>query len=620
MRTFSEILEIVMELPKEAMMGFKRLISTTKDNNQDTSTPAGAPLMGMDLLEKLGIPQIIDEVLGEPHTPLSLLKRNKEKEEKNRVNPSTGIVLAVLIADMISKPREVTRIYKIRDIAEKWHFFEILGIDPSKLNDDKILRSLGKVGLRGEIMNEILMKLTLKTGEEFDIPLDRVLLDSTVMELTGEFEKVTKIQPGRSLNAISQLITSLLVASNSKIPIGGFVFPGNTNDATTLPAAVDIINEIIPKVKQNSCVELIMDRIYITAKNVLFMRDNKKIKINWLGPLKSGLSEKKFRDLVSKGYEEKWWNKIEYRSKKEIERNEEPCLESFEARWVMTDKVKPELEDGQKRRPKGSIKNIEAEVRCIVYRDAKTAALEKANRAKRKDKLELELKDFSTKINKRNLKELKDCETRLDKVLMRYASLQECITFRLDEISETIIFEWEWNEEAYTELEKYDGVFALLTEYSPEEKNSNELIGLYRGRNEIEMNFRDLKGILELERLFLQEPERIEGYIFLKILAYYVLAFLRWYSSDKCNVKMTERTIQNSLGDINIIEGEFCASGITFCGVTGDSQFCKIIREEFKLSDPYQLIRELNQNSLDNFKIWVSKWHKEWDLEQNGIR
>ena len=132
------------------------------------------------------------------------------------------------------------------------------------------------------------------------------------------------------------------------------------------------------------------------------------------------------------------------------------------------------------------------------------------------------------------------------------------------------------------------------------------------------MNFRDLKGILELERVFIQEPERIDAYIFLKIIAYFVLSFLRWYVNEKCNAKTTESKIQNSFGDINIIEGELSPTGITFCEITGDSQFCKIIRDSLGLSNPYSVTRELNAKNIEKFRKWLCNWHVNWLLEQKS--
>lgn len=86
---------------------------------------------------------------------------------------------------------------------------------------------------------------------------------------------------------------------------------------------------------------------------------------------------------------------------------------------------------------------------------------------------------------------------------------------------------WTWDEDAYTGQKRYDGVFAMLTNHPQEDVSANEILCRYRDRNEVEMDFRGLKGLLDLERIFMQIPERIDAYLFTKVLDYFVLAFLR---------------------------------------------------------------------------------------------
>ncbi len=80
---------------------------------------------------------------------------------------------------------------------------------------------------------------------------------------------------------------------------------------------------------------------------------------------------------------------------------------------------------------------------------------------------------------------------------------------------------------AFVEEEKYDGLFALLTNYTIEQVNSNQLVRKYRGRDQIEVDFKEMKGLLQLERILFQKPERIDTYIFLKVIALFVLTFMR---------------------------------------------------------------------------------------------
>ncbi|MEW6663329.1 MAG: hypothetical protein ACOY9Y_05670 [Bacillota bacterium] len=106
-----------------------------------------------------------------------------------------------------------------------------------------------------------------------------------------------------------------------------------------------------------------------------------------------------------------------------------------------------------------------------------------------------------------------------------------------------VLLSWTWDEDACVRQKRYDGVFAFLTNHLQDEVSANEMLCRYRDRNQIEMNFRDLKGLLDLERIFMQIPERIDAYLFVKVLAYFVLAFLRWYAEEHGYGKITESKI-----------------------------------------------------------------------------
>jgi len=117
--------------------------------------------------------------------------------------------------------------------------------------------------------------------------------------------------------------------------------------------------------------------------------------------LKMGLSEKEVRRLIDEAGEQRKWEPINYRSTKEERGKIEPPLTAFESRWTLKEKIKPNLEPGQKRRPKGSIQTVEIEVRCVFYRHQGNAENEKGRREAEKARLDEELKDFNSKLNKR---------------------------------------------------------------------------------------------------------------------------------------------------------------------------------------------------------------------------
>jgi transposase len=609
------ILEKISLLPKKAREDFIKLL---KINTKSKSYIGGVILVGMYLLELLGVPQLIDNILGEENKKIKELKESHKNNPNNPPIPSTGIVLCLVIADMIAHPEGLTRIYKIEEAAERWNTAKLMGIEPRLLNDDRILRALSSIGKKPELMKEILYSLTINTSKKFKIPLNRFFMDTTVVELDGEYKNTPKVMPGRGTNSFSQLIVSMVITATSKLPIGFDILPGKTADVSTFKN----VFKDIEKVAYEDEIEIIADRAYGSAENIIFLEEksSEKKKYKFIFPLKTGTSKKLFREKVEEIYKVSGFKTITYRSSKE-EKKDKDCdvidypLSAYETTWEFTEKIRPDLPKG-KRCPKGSIKSKQITVRCIIYKNKLKAEREKLNREKTRDKLEENLKDIKSKLNKRNLKKLEDCNKKVKTLINKYASLKEFINIKLWETTDEIInIEWNWNEDLFKEEEKFDGTFALVTNHENDKKTANDVIISYRERNQIEMNFRDLKGILDLEEMYINLPERIDAYVFLKVLACFVLTFLKFYTKEHGQIKTSEKKIQKELGELLVSEITVSPLEIPFYTTGNETTLTKFIRESFELPDPMEVVKELNEDIFECIDIDINSWYEKWKID-----
>ena len=593
------------------------LCSQLGNSETQEASPAGAILMGVYMLDYVGFPRYIDEILGEAHTSIEQLKAHYQtiKVPEKPLKPSTGIIASLLVADMVARPRHLTPAYKFEEMAEQWRTGPLLGINPSLLNDDRIGRALSAIGAKTETMEEVLFKMVMDAGKKAGIPLNKFILDTTVLELDGKFKDADKIVPGRGKNSFAQLIVSLVIASGSRVPVGFGVLAGNTNDATTLPA----VYETVSRIADEGSVEFLMDRIYPTPSNVLFLKEREQERmVYWVSPLKMGLSKKKVRQLIDEAYQKEQWKPISYRSTKEKKANTVPPLSAFESTWTLTEKSKPELEPGQKRRPKGSIKTTEIEVRCVFYRHEVQAERERQNRVEKQEQLELALLGFSTKLNKRQYQELAYCQNKLAELLKSYSGVKQFVQYNLSQADNgSITFAWSWQESALAEELKHDGTFALLTNYTPKQVNANQLVTKYRSRDEVEVDFKQMRGLLDLERVLYQRPERIDSYVFLKVIALFVLTFMRAYAKQE-GVKATEKEIQESMGNMLLVENNIMPLEMKTYGVARDSELIQLFRKIFSLPEPQTLIRVLNEAEIARVDEYVRKWHEEWIQKQKA--
>lgn len=593
-------------LPKEV---HKEVFNNLKISETFEATPSGAILIGMYILEYLGFPQYIDDILGIEHTTIAQLKNhynNKEETEPPMI-PSPGIVLSLMAADIIACPSTITPVYKYVEMAAQWHTGPLLGIDPSLLNDDRIGRMMSMAGADHETLQEVLYTMLVNAGKKSHIPLSKFILDTTLLQLDGEFKNAPKVVPGRGNRSFAQLIVSLVVASGSRMPVGFSVLAGNTSDSSTLPD----IYETVDRIADDGPVEFLMDRIYPTPSNILFLERQKNDRVvYWVSPLKAGLSEKRFRDLVDEAYEENMFKPVEYRSQKEIKADIKPPLTAFETVWTLTETIKPQLEAGRKRRPKGSIQKVSIDVRCVIYRHEINAQREKKNRELKKEELTQALFEYTTKLNKRKYCNIKYCENKLSELLKKYACLNSFIKYNLFQSDKgSIDFSWTFDEVAFVEEEKYDGLFALLTNYTIEQVNSNQLVRKYRGRDQIEVDFKEMKGLLQLERILFQKPERIDTYIFLKVIALFVLTFMR-AQAEQNGIHKTVKDIKEDMGNVIISETRILPIEMKAYGIGRDTDLNKMFRRMFSLPDPVDLIKILIDSEKSRIDEYVINWYK----------
>lgn len=580
------------------------------------AAPAGAILMGMYILEYVGFPRYIDELLEEKHTTIEELRRhyqNRTKLEAPMI-PSTGILISLMASDMIACPRNITRSYQYVEMATQWQTGPMLGIEPHLLTDDRLGRAMSRVGDDSKTMEEVLFHLIMESGKKAGIPLNRFIIDTTLLELDGKFKDAEKVVPGRGTNSFSQLLVSLIVASGSRLPVGFNVLAGNTNDASTLPAAYQNINRIADE----GAVEILMDRIYPTPSNILFLQEKQSERmVYWISPLKMGLSEKRVREVIDKANQEEKWAPIKYRSTREIKADIATPLTAFESTWVLKETIKPELKEGQTRRPKGSSQTVEIETRCVFYRHAAQAEQDKKNREKQIEKLQNELQEFSGKLNRRNLRDLTVSQKKLDQLLKEHAGARKFVACSLiQNANDALVLTWEWNDTDIAQEENYDGIFALLTNYSSKQVGMNQLVSKYRSRDQIEVDFKEMKGLLDLERILYHRSERIECYVFIKVISLFVLTFLRSMIGLE-GVKTTEKNLQESMGDMLIVENVIEPMGLKNYAIGRDTELNRRLRARFQLPDPVELIRVLNDAEYNKVDEYVQKYYDSKKIIRN---
>ena len=272
--------------------------------------------------------------------------------------------------------------------------------------------------------------------------------------------------------------------------------------------------------------------------------------------------------------------------------------------------IKPELQPGQKRPPKGSIKTVEIAVRCVYYRHELNAKRERENRQLKVERLEKSLQELRGKFNKWDYRDFEFCEKKLSKLLNSYIDVKEFVKCDISQTSEGVIsLVWSWDYEGIQLEAEYDGIFALLTNYTEKQVNKNKLITKYRNRDEVEVDFKEMKGLLDLERILFQRPERIDTYVFIKVIAYFVLTFMRAHA-EREGIKTTVKSIQESMGDMLLVENQILPLELKSYGVARDTELNRLFRKLFSLPDPLETIKILGETEIAKVDDYVQKWYE----------
>lgn len=580
----------------EVLEEFTKQIDIVKDHKE---SPMGAIFMGIHILEHLGFPRYIDELLGEEHTPIEQLRNhyNNKPVLGESMMPSTGIILSLMVADMFARPRYIDSSRRFEEIGQNWKTGPLLGIDPSLLSDERIGKVMDDVGGDLKIMEDALYSLIGEAG----ISLNKFGLGSIMLELDEESEDAAEQAFGHGENSFCKHSVSLLISSDLKLPVGFFAMADNTNDTVNLPDVYRTINSIA----DDGEVELIMAGVNPTLRDILFLKEHEDERmVHWISPLKTDLLTERAKKLIDGAYCEDKWVPIKYRSVKERKEKIAPPLKSFETTWLLTEKTGPE----QTMLSEDSTKTNGIEVRAVFYRHELQAERKMEIRQYEKNRMEMELQEFLNDLNKHQYREFGDCKEKLAVLLNSAGSVKEFLQWDLlQKDNGSISLIWSWNEAALDEEIKYDGIFALLTNYTPRQVNRNHLVSRYNKIFDIKIYLNQDKGLLNLERILYTELHRFNCLVFLKIISRIVLFILRLYAEQE-GIKTTEEKIQESMGDMLLLEHSFLPLEIKSCSLVRDTELNQLFRKIFSLPEPLVSIKALNEIKFSQIDAYVAKW------------
>ncbi|MHB1463473.1 MAG: IS1634 family transposase [Armatimonadota bacterium] len=592
------ILEKLEQLPPH----IKAKILPLMEVSVPQADPAGAVLVGVFLARTLGIGKVIDDILGEEH--LTIEQMREEVATKGSPKVSTGLVCEILIGDMIGRHEDLTRIYQLEEACDTWRIKDILGVPPEKLNDDRVGRALDVVGATPEVMPGALHAIALNCVKSFGMPLNRFYHDPTAIPVSGMMEDNQKFQYGHGgLPGRKQLMLNMTIAAGASLPVTAAIDPGNVQGGEVFSRTLEQVRQLV----QSEEHEIIMDRGIVTKENIHLMLKNPGT--YFIGPMKDDLCRSWVMEQLTR-LGDAAFSPVDYRSKQEIKQDRPAHYLATETEYTFQVEVNPRKK-GELRRKKGTREFVNVTVRAVIYRDTDKQKRDAKHRQEAIEKVETALQELQGKLNKRNLKTKEACRQKVQEIFKGEPDMRQVYTVMVDTNQYgAVTLTWEKNEDANQALAKTDGIFVLLTNHPGEKVGAADLLTRYRGRNDIEMSFRFLKGALDLNQIFLRKDDRVDAYCFLKVIGMFVINFAAWYLHKYGKIKLSPKKLQKEFGNTTMVEQRLQPFGIRRWIGTNITSSIETLVDLLQLPHPRILIDLLNV-PLDYGQIideWVKKY------------
>lgn len=400
-----------------------------------------------------------------------------------------GEVFEVLIFNRLTSPAPL---YRIGEWASHYALDVMLGINCSKLNDDRIARMLEAVSEKYE---EIQGAIVLRMIEKFGIRASSVHYDLTSLSFEGVYDESELIKFGYSRDKrpdLKQVNLSLDVSSDGAIPLWSRILKGNASDVTTV---VENMENLKKYVKIADYVT-IMDRGMASADNLYsLIRDG-------VGFICAVPLQKKGVELV-KSVSDDDFGKVDYTSSsgKDVIRAAKRSLTI-------------ETKEGEK-----------FTVAAWVYESSEKKKRDLKSREKRIKQIAEIFEDISKKLNTRKYARRDYVIEQIEKRLGRKKA-KKLFWWGLCGEDGDLTLDYCLDEDAMLEAETLDGKYVLMTDCP--DRDAKDIVASYKSQNKVERRFSHLKSHLRITPLFLKKDERIVGLVFVTVAALMVYSLLEY--------------------------------------------------------------------------------------------
>lgn len=415
---------------------------------------------------------------------------------------SHGTTVTALVLNRLLSPKPL---YKVGDWMSGTILEDALGVDAEQMYDSRLGRTLDDMHPR---LEAIWQDLVVQAVLTYDIDLSQIHYDITSIYVEGEYTQSEHIDYGYSRDKrpdAKQVNLGVNVTGDEGIPLAYRVLSGRTADRTTPVENMQALRQLLNRPElatQEQDFLLVSDGAMLDKEVLVTYAQNG---IAWLGPL---AARGRLRELLASVSNEALDQQpLDYRP------TAQPADEPLRYHGVLKE-ILIEHEGQQ----------VPAQI--LVVRSRTKAKLDREKRQTYLQRLTDRLEAITGMLNTRRYKRKTYAQKQIDKALQGNPA-KRLVDVDLSGEDGNLTLRFAVNQERLAAEAELDGRYLLGT--NQHALDAHQMLRRFKRQEVIERRIKTIKGPIQVRPLFLHKQERIEGLVFVSMVALLVYTLLEMH-------------------------------------------------------------------------------------------
>ena len=415
-----------------------------------------------------------------------------------------GQVIEALVANRLTSP---TPLVHVQDWAKQWAVWEVWGIDPSTLNDDRVGRALDAIA---PALEQIVGSVGARAIGVFGLEVARLHWDLTSISLYGAYPEAEDGFPtpryGHPKDRrpdLKQVQTGLAVTGDGGVPVFHRAYDGGAGEVAQVVGAMTALKKLAGRRR----LLLVGDSKLVSYPNLRAMI---AAKVGFIAPAsKTYVPAETFAALDPQAATPVDYVAARDQGKPAEQRGSYRVIEDT---MTLTGKAK---------------RDPILDIRRVFVWSSANAQAAKTNRARKLDRARDDLDRLERGLGSRHYPDPDAVGARL-RVIATKRRLAGVLCARVgtDPATGKPTLAWHFDQAALDAQARTDGWYALLTNRTPAQASAAELLAHYKGQEAVERRYGAFKGPLAVAPMFLQSNRRIAALITVICLALLVFCLV----------------------------------------------------------------------------------------------